>query len=246
MKKNAILVIFLSCFMAVSCVNVARQGGIYQMPDNGGSQSGGLTSNDIISGLKEALIVGAINSVTSSSRTDGFNLNPLIRIPFPPEAAKAKVVAEQLGFAGNVKNFETSLNRAAEEASKKALPIFKNAITGMTISDGLGILRGSNNAATEFLKSRTQNALAAEFNPVVKNAIKTVDVAKYWNPIASAYNQTTMLTGEPQVNPDLNQYITQKALDGLFYLIAQEEMKIRENPAARATDILKKVFGSNM
>jgi hypothetical protein len=136
------------------------------------------------------------------------------------------------------------MNRAAEEASKKALPIFKNAIANMSISDGMGILRGSNTAATEYLKAKTRGALAAEFSPVVQNAVQTVNVTKYWNPITSMYNRTTLLTGEAAVNTNLDQYITEKALDGLFSLIAEEELKIRQNPAARASDILKKVFGA--
>lgn len=243
MKRIIVLTISLSCLMFFGCVEVMKQipGG------NGpgmGSTGGGLTSDEIISGLKEALVVGAMNSTSLTSKTDGFNLNPLIRIPFPPEAMKVKTTVEQLGFTNLTKDFEQSLNRAAEEASKKALPIFKDAIVNMSIMDGLGILKGPNNAATEYLKSKTMNALVSEFTPVVKNAVQTVDVTKYWGPIASVYNKTTLLTGESQVNPNLDQYITQKALDGLFYMIAQEEMKIRENPAARATDILKKVFGS--
>ncbi|WP_027360367.1 DUF4197 domain-containing protein [Desulforegula conservatrix] len=245
MKKIIFLIISLSCLMLVSCVEVLKQIPAKQISSAASAASGGLTSDEIIMGLKEALIVGAMNSTELTSKTDGFNLNPLIRIPFPPEAAKVKTTVEQLGFANLTKDFEQSLNRAAEEGSKKALPIFKNAIVNMSISDGMSILRGPNNAATEYLKSKTQSALVTEFTPVVKNAIQTVDVTKYWDPIASVYNKTTLLTGQSQVNPNLDQYITQKSLDGLFYLIAQEEMKIRENPAARASDILKKVFGSN-
>lgn len=244
MKKIILLIVSLSCLMLVSCVEVLKQIPAKQISDIASASSGSLTSDEIISGLKEALVVGAMNSTALTSKTDGFNLNPLIRIPFPQEAIKVKNAAEQLGLTSQVKNFEQSLNRAAEEASKKALPIFKDAIVNMSISDGIGILRGPNNAATEYLKSKTQNALVSEFTPVVKNAVQTVEVTKYWAPIASAYNTTTLLTGEAQVNPNLDQYVTQKALDGLFYLISQEEMKIRENPAARGTEILKKVFGS--
>jgi len=244
MKKIIVLTISLSCLMLVSCVEILKQIPVKQSTSIGSKTSSSLTSNEIISGLKEALIVGAINSTALTSKTDGFNLNSLIRIPFPPEAIKVKNTVEQLGFTNLVNDFELSLNRSAEEASKKALPIFKDAIVNMSISDGIGILRGPNNAATDYLKAKTQNALVSEFTPVVKNAIQTVDVTKYWTPIASVYNTSTLLTGESQVNPNLDQYITQKALDGLFCLIAQEELKIRENPAARASEILKKVFGS--
>lgn len=244
MKKSFVLSVLLPCLMLAGCVDVLKQISLNQILNTGSSAGSGLTNDEIISGLKEALIVGAIHSTTLTSKTDGFNLNPTIRIPFPQEALKVKTTAEKLGSKSLVKDFELSLNRAAEEASKKALPIFKNAIVSMSISDGIAILRGSNNAATEYLKAKTQNALVSEFTPVVKNAVQAVNVTKYWTPIASIYNQTTLLTGEPQVNTNLDQYITQKTLDGLFCLIAQEELKIRENPAARASDILKKVFGA--
>ncbi|MEI7945518.1 MAG: DUF4197 domain-containing protein [bacterium] len=244
MKKSFALSVLLSCLMLVGCVDALKNIQLDQVLNIGSSAGSGLTSDEIIRGLKEALIVGAVNSTALTSKTDGFNLNPLIRIPFPQEAIKVKTTVEKLGSKSLVKDFELSMNRAAEEASKKALPIFKNAILNMSISDGISILRGSNNAATEYLRAKTQNALVSEFSPVVKNAVETVNVTKYWTPITSVYNRTTLLTGEPLVNTNLDQYITQKALDGLFSLIAQEELKIRENPAARASDILKKVFGS--
>lgn len=209
-----------------------------------GSKSGGLTTEEVIRGLKEALTVGASNSVSLSSKTDGFYRNPQIFIPFPPEAIKVKNALEQAGFSNLIKDFERSLNRAAEEATKRALPIFKNAIISMTISDAMGILHGSNNAATMYLKSKTEAQLHSEFLPVVKTAIQTVNVTRYWNPVATTYNQVAKLTGGSLVNPNLEEYITQKSLDGLFFLIGREEQKIREDPAARITEILRKVFGA--
>lgn len=244
MKKSSVLSVLLSCLMLVGCVDTLKQFSLDKFLDTGSSAGSGLTKDEIISGLKEALIVGAMNSTALTSKTDGFNLNPQIRIPFPQEALKVKTTVEKMGAKTLVKDFELSMNRAAEEASKKALPIFKNAIANMSISDGRGILRGSNTAATEYLKAKTRGALAAEFSPVVQNAVQTVNVTKYWNPITSMYNRTTLLTGEAAVNTNLDQYITEKALDGLFSLIAEEELKIRQNPAARASDILKKVFGA--
>jgi hypothetical protein len=244
MKKSFVLSVSLSCLMLVGCVDTLKQFSLDKFLDTGSSAGSGLTKDEIISGLKEALIVGAMNSTALTSKTDGVNLNPQIRIPFPQEALKVKTTVEKMGAKNLVKDFELSMNRAAEEASKKALPIFKNAIANMSISDGMGILRGSNTAATEYLKAKTRGALAAEFSPVVQNAVQTVNVTKYWNPITSMYNRTTLLTGEAAVNTNLDQYITEKALDGLFSLIAEEELKIRQNPAARASDILKKVFGA--
>ena len=238
MKKLIILSIAVTSLVLGGCAEL-----IALIPATG-SKTGGLTTGEIVQGLKEALNVGASNSAFSASKTDGFYRNPQIFIPVPPEAVKVKSALEQAGLSSLIRDFELSLNRAAEEAAKKALPVFKKAITGMTITDALGILRGSNNAATMYLKSRTEADLRSEFMPVVKSALQTVEVARYWNPVASAYNKIAKLTGGSPVNPNLEEYITQKGLDGLFLLIAQEEQKIRQNPAARVTDILRKVFGS--
>ena len=238
--KKMILIVVIVLFSSIqfSCADMLNQ-----IPTLT-TTNGGLTKEEIIKGLKEALVVGATNSSSSASKVDGFNLNTLIRIPFPPEAIKVKNTVDNLGLSDLTKDFVKSLNRAAEEGSKKALPIFKNAILNITINDGIKILRGPDNAATEYLKSKTKDALTAEFTPVVNNALQTVNVTKYWTPIASAYNKTTILTGEKAVNPNLSEYVTQKTLDGLFTLIAAEEKKIRKDPVARVSDILKKVFGS--
>jgi hypothetical protein len=243
MKKNLVPAVALTFFLLTGCAELNALIPAVRSTLSTASSSG-LTNDEIIAGLKEALSVGATNSTSLASKTDGFNLNSFIRIPFPPEAVKVRDAAVKVGLTNLVNDFETSLNRAAEEAAKTALPIFKNAVFSMTISDALGILRGSNYAATEYLKSRTQSALVTEFSPIVNRAIQSVNVTKYWSPLASAYNKTTVLTGGPQVNPNLDQYVTQKALDGLFYLIGQEEQKIRVNPAARVTEILRKVFGA--
>ncbi|NOR44060.1 MAG: DUF4197 family protein [Candidatus Delongbacteria bacterium] len=240
MKKIRILVIIIASFMLFSCAEVLQH---LQKLDSSTVVEQGLTSKEIIKGLKEALAVGAANSTILTSKKDGFNKSSIIRIPFPPEAKKVRKAVLKLGLKGIVKDFEKSLNRAAEEASKRALPIIKNAIMNMTINDAMGILRGADNAATKYLRAKTENALIAEFTPVVKRAIASVEVTKYWKPVADAYNATTIFTGEKAVNPDLDKYITEKALDGLFHLIAEEELKIRKDPIARVTDILKKVFG---
>ncbi|MFO7891436.1 MAG: DUF4197 domain-containing protein [bacterium] len=231
-------------FITVSGLLLGRCAELNEFMPAVSPQSGGLTRYEIIKGLKEALVVGAENSVSSASVINGFYNNPEIFIPFPPEAVKVKNTLEQAGFSDMIKDFEKSINRAAEEASKKALPIFRDAITSMTIRDAVGILKGTDNAATMYLRSNTEEELKAEFMPVVKNAVDKVEVTSYWNPVATAYNRLTLLTGGSQVNPNLKDYITQKALDGLFVMIAQEEKKIRRDPAARVTYILKRVFGA--
>jgi hypothetical protein len=208
------------------------------------STSGGLSSDDIVNGLKEALKVGSNNSGASASKTDGFYKDSLIKIPFPPDAQKVQDLAVSAGQQKQVDDFVLSMNRAAEQAAVKAAPIFLDAITSMSITDGLSILQGPNDAATQYMKSKTSQQLHDAFLPIVQAAVASVNVTKYWTPLADAYNKTTFLTGNPKVNTDLNEYVTQQALKGLFTLLAGEELKIRQNPAARVSDILKKVFGS--
>ncbi len=202
---------------------------------------GSLSNQEVIRGLKQALEIGTKNSTSRASRINGYYKNPRIRIPFPPSAQKVKKTAETLGMKSQVDKFVMTLNRAAEEAAKQAAPIFINAIKSMTIEDGFQILNGGNNAATQFLKRKTSRPLYNKFQPVVKSAINRVGVTKYWNPLASRYNQLPMVT---KVNPDLDRYVTERALKGLFTLIAAEELKIRKDPAARVTDLLRRVFGS--
>jgi len=203
-----------------------------------------LTNDEIVGGLKEALRVGTEHSAGLASATNGFYSNPQLFIPFPEEAIKVKNTLEKLGMNKQVNDFVLSLNRAAEEAAKGAAPIFIQAIQNMTFQDALGILKGGDNAATNYLREKTYDQLKAKFKPIVVQSISKVEVTKYWNPLASAYNKTTLLTGNEKVNPDLEDYITGKAVDGMFILIAQEELNIRKNPAARVTDILKKVFAN--
>lgn len=199
-----------------------------------------LTNMEVIKGLKEALSVGTNNSTALTSKLDGFYKNPEIFIPFPPEAIKVKEKIEALGMKSQVDKFVMTMNRSAETASKKAAPIFLNAITSMSIADGFAILRGGDNAATSYLKQKTSGQLRTEFNPVVKSAIDEVEVTKYWNPVISTYNKIPFIDKQ---NPNLEDYITTKAMDGLFLMIEKEEKQIRKDPLARVSAILKRVFG---
>ena len=209
-----------------------------------GTQAPALTNGEVISGLKEALNVGIQNSVNLTSVTDGFLKNEAIRLPFPPDAIKVKEKALEWGLTGQVEKFETTLNRAAEEATKEALPIFKNAIMNMSISDGFAILNGGDGAATRFLQDNTRAQLVAAFKPKVDAAISTVKLTEYWNPIINKYNGAMQLTGGQKLNPDLSEYVTDRAIVGLFHMVELEENKIRKDPVARVSDILQKVFGS--
>ncbi|MFM2135999.1 MAG: hypothetical protein RL021_1399 [Bacteroidota bacterium] len=201
----------------------------------------GLSNQQIVTGLKDALSIGTNIATGSASKPDGYNKNPLIHIPFPKEAEDVKKALINIGMKKQVKEFETQLNRAAEDAAKKATPIFINAITKMTITDGLTILKGRQDEATQFLKKNTQTQLTAEFRPVIKASLEKVQITRYWKPLITKYNKLKL--GKKQ-NPNLDAYVTEKAIDGLFKLIAQEEQKIRKDPVARVTDILKLVFGN--
>ncbi len=211
---------------------------------NTGTTAKVLSNEDVIQGLKEALNIGARNAVSFTSKPDGFLKNPLIRIPFPEEAQKVKNAAINLGLSAQVETFETTLNRAAEKAAAEAVPVFIQAISQMTIQDGFAILRGDSIAATNFLRKTTTEQLKQRFSPIVQKAIDEVKLTSYWEPLTKAYNQSTLFTGNTPVNTDLNAYVTDKALQGLFQYVAVEEKKIRKDPAARVTDILQRVFGS--
>lgn len=199
-----------------------------------------LTNTEIIQGLKEALTIGSTNSSSLASKVDAYYKNPLLFIPFPPEAQKIQNTLRQLGQNQLVDDFIRTVNRAAEEAAKESAPIFIDAVKKMTINDGLKILNGSNDAATQYLKSNTNQELAAKFKPVIERSLSKVNATKYWTDIITYYNK---VPGVQKMNPDLANYTTGKAIDGLFILVAQEETKIRQDPSARVTDILKKVFG---
>jgi len=204
-------------------------------------QSNPLTNDEVIKGLKEALTVGTNNSSSLASKLDGYYKNPLLFIPFPPEAQKVKDKVDALGMKEQSDKFVMTLNRAAEEAAKDAAPVFINAVTSMSIGDGFAILKGGDNAATKYLIDKTSAELKAKFTPVVQNAINKVEVTKYWSPIINAYNKVPFVEKQ---NPDLTAYVTERAMQGLFKLIADEELKIRKDPAAQVTDLLKRVFGA--
>jgi len=205
---------------------------------------GGLSNTDIIAGLKEALTVGTTNSVKKVNLKDGFLKNELIKIALPKEAQKvADVLTKTLGPIGEkaVNDFVVKLNRTAEDASAKAKPIFINAVKDITIQDGLAILKGADNEATQYLKGKTYNKLVTAFKPDIKQSLNKVKLNDAWSKVTNLYNK---IPGAKPVEVDLAQYTTTQATDGLFKLIAVEEKKIRKDPVARVSDILKKVFST--
>jgi len=228
---------------AQSLNDYANQAGKAINNSSSGNSFSNLSSNDIASGLREALQVGTKNAAGRLSAPNGFFGNSLIKILMPPEAKKVESTLRGMGLGAQVDNAILSMNRAAEDASAKAVPIFVNAITSMSIEDGLKILRGGNDAATQYLKSKISAALTAAFRPVVSASLDKVGATKYWADIFGTYNKLPMTF--KKVNPDLPAYVTERALNGLFIAIAEEESKIRSNPAARTSDMLQKVFGAH-
>ncbi|UAY51017.1 DUF4197 domain-containing protein [Ferruginibacter albus] len=200
----------------------------------------GLSNDDIISGLKEALKVGADSSVAKVSKVDGFFKDAAIKILLPPEAQKVESTLRSMGMGSMVDKAILSMNRAAEDAAGGVGDIFLNSITHMTITDGLQILQGNDTAATSYLRKSTTSQLTQKFRPVIDSSLKKFDATKYWNEVFTTYNKIPFVQ---KVNPDLVGYVTDKSLNGLFYNIGLQEQKIRKDPAAQVTDILKKVFG---
>lgn len=174
------------------------------------------------------------------SKQDGYFSNPLIKIPFPPEAKAIEDGVRRLGLGKETDKVVETLNRAAEQAASQALPIFGDAIKSLTLNDALAIVQGTNErAATDFLQRTTSKQLIEKFKPVIESSLEKVDATKHWGTVVGAYNKIPLVQ---KMNPDLSQYVTDKALEGLFTMVAQEEKEIRKNPIARTTDLLKKVF----
>ncbi|MDD5206137.1 MAG: DUF4197 domain-containing protein, partial [Desulfobacterales bacterium] len=204
--------------------------------------SGGLHApdqNTTISGLKEALSIGTRNAVGSVSKMDGYYGNALIRILLPEKLQKVADVIGKLGYQQQVDQLVLAMNRAAETAAPKAVPLFTQAIKEMSFDDARRILQGGETAATDFFKGKTSKKLYDQFKPVVTSSMNKVGVAKAYKDMVTPYQSLPFASKESM---DLDHYVTNKALDGLFTMVGEEEKKIRTNPAARVTDLLKKVF----
>lgn len=199
------------------------------------------TTAEVVEGLKEALVKGITTGSDQASKLDGYFKNPEIKIPFPPDVKRVEDKLRQIGFGDQVDKFVMTLNRGAEDAAKEAKPIFVSAIRSMTIQDAWSILKGNDNAATEYLRRTTSAQLKEKFKPVIQNSLSKVNATRYYSDIVTRYNQLPLVQ---KVNPELDDYATDKAIEGLFLMIAKEEKNIRENPVARTTELLRKVFGA--
>jgi len=202
---------------------------------------GGPSQTEIGDAIKEALEIGVSAGTERLSLQNGFLGNNAIKLLFPPEARKIEKALRGIGMNQACDDFILSLNRAAELAAKEAKPIFISAIKEMTVQDASNILLSDqNNAATSYFQRVTSKTLESKFNPIIQNSLEKTQATKYWKELSTSYNQIP-LSGK--VNTDLAAYATQKAMEGLFFEIAQEELKIRENSGIRNSPLLKKVFG---
>jgi hypothetical protein len=206
-----------------------------------GIGSKGLSTDDISSGLKEALSKGATNAAKQLGSVDGYFGNAAVKILMPPEAQKIEKKLREFGMGKQVDEAILSMNRAAENAAQSAAPIFIDAIKGMSITDAANILQGSDTAATVYLKGKTTPQLTTAFKPVIKTSLDKVDATSKWATIVNYYNDIPFVK---KLNPDLTAYVTDRALYGIFLMVAQEERKIRKDPLAQTTDLLRKVFGN--
>jgi hypothetical protein len=204
------------------------------------TESKGSEKEDMIAGLKEALIIGAQKGATTLSKEDGFFKNDLLKILLPPEAEKVEKTLRNLGLGNQVDEAILSMNRGAEDACKEAATIFIDAVKSMNVEDVVTIIKGTDTAGTAYLRKTTTLSLTNKFRPVIENSLNKVNATKHWATIINAYNKVSL----KKINPDLTAYVTEKSIGGIFYQIGEEEKKIRKDPFARTSELLKRVFGN--
>ncbi len=237
--KRIVVSVLSACLLFTSLADASLLDKVREYSQKSGESSREPDTNTITAGLKEALSVGAKNGVTTVSRVDGYFGNQLIRIPMPEKLQKIERVMRKAGFHKEVDAFVLSMNRAAEKAAPQALSFFTDAVKEMTIPDAVNILRGNDTAATDFLKSKTFDRIYGAFKPTVSSTMNDVGVTRSFKQMMDKAGRIPLLKRE---SVDLDHFVTSKALDGLFVVVGQEEKKIREDPAARVTDLLRTVF----
>jgi len=230
--------ILVLCLTACTTAQINQTIGEVNKAMGSGEQP--LTTAEVGEGLKEALINGISKGSDLVSQMDGYFKNPEIKILFPPDVKKVEDKLRQVGLGDQVDKFVMTLNRGAEDAAKEAKPIFITAIKSMTIQDAWAILKGEENAATEYLRRTTSAQITEKFKPVIQSSLSKVNATKYYDDLVGNYNKIPFVE---KVNPSLDDYATGKAVDGLFLMISKEEKNIRKDPISRTTELLKKVFG---
>ena len=235
--KGALSIVLSLALVLGSCTST-------QIQETLGALSGmssGVNGNEAASGLKEALSVGFASAVNILSKKDGFYGDPIVKIPWPEEAAFVMNAMQKIGMGSQVDKVTESLNRAAEKASAEALDVFVQSVKQMTFQDAMGILLGGDGAATEYLKRSTTNVLADKFRPIIDNSLGQVNATKYWTDAINIYNKIPLVN--KKVETDLTTFVTAKALSGVFKKVEVKENEIRNNVGARSTGLLQKVFG---
>ncbi|MFN8242549.1 MAG: DUF4197 domain-containing protein [Ferruginibacter sp.] len=207
-----------------------------------GTNTGGVTESEAGQAIKEALSQGLVKSILHFNKEDGFFKDALYKILLPPDAKKIENTLRDIGLGSMVDKAILQINRGAEDAVGYAKPIFSDAIKSMTLQDAIGLVRNGDTSATHFFREKTTDKLFAAFLPVIKSSLDKVNATKYYGDIVTRYNNfpTTL----KKINPDLPGFVTEKATNALFALVADEERNIRQNIAARTTELLRKVFGN--
>lgn len=236
MRKVLIMMLFL-CILFPAPVNAGFFDDVFKSLS--GTATGEHDDSTVASGLKEALSIGTENAVKNVSQVDGYFGNQIIKILLPEKIQAVADVLKKIGYQKQVDEFILSMNRAAEKAAPKAASFFVDAIKEMTFDDAQKILNGGDTSATDFFKNKTSDKLYNAFKPVISSSMEEVGVTRSYKEMMAPY-ESLPLVGKESLN--LDHYVTNKALDGLFYMIGQEEKKIRTDPAARVTDLLKTVF----
>jgi hypothetical protein len=233
MRTNSIKIIAAVALLVTGCIS---SGTLDRMLHSDGE----LDESTVAAGLKEALRVGTERSTASTSKPDGFYKNALIRIVVPEQYDGVAKTLRNFGMGSYVDDFERSMNRAAERASGEAIDVFWSAIAQMSIRDAFGILNGGETAATDYFRRTTAAPLKARFQPIVTASMEEVGVYNIYNDLVAKYNQLPIDKPQPV---DIDEYVTDRTIDGIFTVLEQEEKRIREDPAARTTALLRKVFG---
>ena len=243
-KTTRFLVVLFSFALTFAGVQpaCAKWGELLDTLKKATGQDDGLSTGEIVDGLKEALEIGTDNAVKLVGKEGGYSRNPEIKIPLPGSVEKVQGMLRALGYGSQLDEFDKSMNRAAEVAAPKAKAIFWDSIKEMSFTDARKILDGGDMAATDYLKEKSSGELEEVFRPIIHNAMGEVGVTQKYQALSEPIQNLPFAQGAV---PDLDGYVTDGALNGLFYMLGQEEKKIRQNPAARATDLLKKVFGGS-